>query len=80
MVCPCCGSEMRDGFYAVRSSVWRYLVVGLSWESLWFYPVVDERTGKRELALNSGPARWGFKCSTCGASVIPGPPTPPPRA
>ena len=66
--CPLCGAIMAPGSFAVDDTMARFLVVGLSWESLWFHPDGEASTQPRvELA----PGR-GWRCEHCSAILLAG--------
>ena len=58
---------MEKGTVAVRGSLPSFLVVGLSYQNLCWYP----EEGGREKLLRSGSGYDAFRCSSCGTVVIP---------
>jgi len=69
MDCPVCGTAMVAGAFAIQGSVSRLLAAGLSWDSLWFRRDGASRKD-RELVLDIGGDRSGWRCPECGASLL----------
>lgn len=67
MTCSKCGQTMEKGSVSVKGSLPSFLVVGLSYQSLWWYPA----EGRREKLLKPGPLYDAFRCSNCGTVTIP---------
>jgi len=74
MDCPVCGCEMTKGEFAIQGSIERFLAAGLSWDSLWFRHEGGARRD-RKLVLDIGTFRHGWRCQSCGASLLRGPST-----
>lgn len=61
---------MEQGSVSVRSSLPAFLIVGLSYQHLWWYP----KEGRRESLLRPGGMYDGYRCLNCGTVVIPAEP------
>jgi hypothetical protein len=61
-VCPQCGGGLEAGTVAIRASLLSFLLVGWSYENLWFRPP----RGERKAVLQSGESRYGWRCEACG--------------
>jgi DNA-directed RNA polymerase subunit RPC12/RpoP len=61
-VCPQCGSRLEAGAVAVQGTFWGWVMVGWSYQQLWFRP----RLGEQRRVLESGESRRGWRCADCG--------------
>ena len=65
--CPYCGSPMIPGIARVRGTLLGFLLIGLSYQHLWFESGRDKVT-----VVPSGDERAAHRCPRCGAvSVFP---------
>lgn len=72
MKCPYCEAEMKYGQFVVEGTwVRMLLIVGVSWQSLWFKPDMRAPGEKRkQLVLDGNVKRAGYRCPECGAAVV----------
>ncbi len=65
---------MEPGDFVVKGTGARRLLVGWSWQSLWF--LGQEKPGeprpKKQLILDTPERAAGYLCQQCGAVVMPG--------
>jgi hypothetical protein len=64
---------MREGSYSVSGTVWRFLGVGLSWQSLWFQPEPredDANPQRVEIVEYLDGGHNGRFCESCGTAVL----------
>ncbi len=67
--CPACNSEMETGTVSVHGTFWGFLLVGWSYQHVWFKGAGD----KEEIVVRSGRAKIGYRCPACGfTGVAPG--------
>ena len=68
--CPKCNERMVSGGVQIHGSCMTFLLVGVSWQHLWF-----SREGKKQKILASSWSREGyprkaFRCGNCGGVFI----------
>lgn len=67
MTCPSCETEMSKGSVQVKGTFPAFLLIGLSYQHLWW----KSNDGGRYRLLNSGQKRSAWRCPTCGTVVVP---------
>ena len=60
--CPHCGGRLEVGNVAVHGTFWGWILVGWSYQQLWFQP----HLGEERRVLQSGESRQGWRCADCG--------------
>jgi hypothetical protein len=69
MKCPYCDGEMMPGTASVKGTLLGFIVIGLSYQHLWFRRL---NGGGEEVIIRSRGDRPGHQCSQCGAVIIQG--------
>ena len=67
MLCPACNTPMTPGVAEIRGNSLGFLLVGFSWQELYF-KAGDEEDDVSLLAPNE--PRRAFRCPGCGLAVI----------
>ena len=65
MTCPECGGQMVPGRLRVKGSLAGLLLVGMSWQHLWWSDP-DESRDSRQKVIVSGNQRPAVRCIDCG--------------
>lgn len=68
--CPLCGGHLDAGHVSIDGGFVGFLFVGLSWQHLWFQPQGHAATRVRVLSPSRDRRAW--RCTACGAVVVPG--------
>jgi predicted RNA-binding Zn-ribbon protein involved in translation (DUF1610 family) len=68
MNCPHCGHETVQGNARVRGNLIGFMVVGFSFQHLYF-----EKGEDAQMILMSREERRSFFCPSCGTLIVPGP-------
>ena len=67
MQCPACQSPMTPGTVDIHGNSLGFLLVGFSWQELYFKPEPD---AKAESILAPSETRYAFRCPACRLVVI----------
>ena len=70
MDCPDCHAPMVSGSLFIKGTLPRFLLIGLSWQSLWFREGSPTGRMPKERILDWGELRHGWVCRACGMTVV----------
>jgi hypothetical protein len=59
---------MSEGHPKVEGTVLGFLIVGLSWQHLWFLP--RDKAQQKKKVIESGTSKQAYECSKCKTMVI----------
>jgi len=68
MNCPRCNEPLSDGSLVVKGTVLSFLLVGLSWQHLWW----QGKDGLKQPILEPGRPAPAFRCPSCSTFVFSG--------
>jgi hypothetical protein len=66
--CALCGGDLETGSVEIKGTPLGFLMVGLSWQHLWFSADLFDTKIK---VLKSAEQRRAYQCTSCCAVVVP---------